>query len=75
MSQKELTKLVGYSGNLLLDGEFNPPPPPPSRSNNASVLTLAFFHLEIIQIGGTPHLPVYFGWFYINWVTIYFFVK
>jgi len=25
----ELTKSVEYSGNLLLDGEFDPPPPPP----------------------------------------------
>jgi len=30
---KELTKLVANSGNLLLDGEFNPPPPPPDSNN------------------------------------------
>jgi len=40
----ELTKLVGYSGNLSMDGEFDPPPPPPTTINrNASVLPLAFF--------------------------------
>ncbi len=27
----ELTKLVGYSGNLSMDGEFDPPPPPPGN--------------------------------------------
>jgi hypothetical protein len=26
---KELTKLVGYPGQLLLDGEFDPTPSPP----------------------------------------------
>jgi len=29
MRKMELAKLVEYSGNLLLDGEFDPPPPPP----------------------------------------------
>jgi len=29
---KELAKPVADSGNLLLDGEFNPPPPPPERN-------------------------------------------
>ena len=28
---KELAKPVADSGNLLLDGEFNPPPPPPEK--------------------------------------------
>jgi hypothetical protein len=28
----ELAKLVGYSGNLFLDGEFDSPPPPPANS-------------------------------------------
>jgi len=30
---KKLAKLVADSGNLLLDGEFNPPPPPPDINN------------------------------------------
>jgi len=55
----ELTKLVVYSGNLLLDGEFDPPPPPPFSSNNASLQLLAFFHFKPIGIEGTPDLPVH----------------
>jgi len=40
----ELTKLVGYSGNLSMDGEFDPPPPPPMTINrNASLTWLALF--------------------------------
>ena len=30
----ELTKSVEYSGNLLLDGEFDPPPPPPALKSD-----------------------------------------
>jgi hypothetical protein len=32
----ELTKLVAYFGNLLLDGEFDSPPPPPNNLGNSS---------------------------------------
>jgi len=38
MRKMELAKLVVYSGNLLLDGEFDPPPPPPWKRNTRGFL-------------------------------------
>ena len=49
--QKELTKPVGYSGNLLLDGEFNSPPPPPGNLTTPAVKRQRFFVLEM-TVGG-----------------------
>jgi hypothetical protein len=45
----ELTKLVGYSGNLSMDGEFDPPPPPPIFENRSYLLTDEVFVSETIN--------------------------
>jgi hypothetical protein len=46
-------------GSSVFQVELDSPPPPPGSSNNASLLPLALFHLEIIQIGRTPDLPAH----------------
>jgi len=55
MRYKELTKPVVYSGNLLLDGEFNPPPPPPGNVEALALHSWRSLYLDevlvLMQIG------------------------